>query len=114
MLEVAGQDYIKTAKAKGLPTVSIVGTHMIRNAILPIVTILGPIAVNILTGTLVVETIFAVPGLGSQFVTSILSNDYTMITGLAVFYAAILIVVMFFTDIVYGFVDPRIRLGKGR
>jgi oligopeptide transport system permease protein len=114
MLEVTGQDYIKTAKSKGLSTTTIVGKHMIRNAILPVVTILGPIAVNVLTGTLVVETIFSIPGLGNQFVTSILSNDYTLIMGLTLFYAAILIVVMFLTDVLYGFVDPRIRLGKGK
>jgi oligopeptide transport system permease protein len=87
---------------------------MIRNAILPVVTIIGPIAVNVITGTLVVETIFAVPGLGTQFVTSIVSNDYTMITGLTIFYASILIVMMFLTDLAYSFIDPRIRIGKGR
>ena len=114
MLDVASQDYIKTAKSKGLRTPTIVWKHMVRNAILPVVTILGPIAVNVITGTLVVETIFVVPGLGTQFVTSIYSNDYTMITGLTIFYAAILIVVMFLTDIMYSFIDPRIRLGKGR
>jgi oligopeptide transport system permease protein len=114
MLDIAGQDYIKTAKSKGLQTTAIVWKHMIRNAILPVVTIIGPIAVNVITGTLVVETIFAVPGLGTQFVTSIYSNDYTMITGLTIFYASILIVVMFLTDIIYSFIDPRIRLGKGR
>lgn len=114
MLEVMNQDYIKTAKSKGLSTSTTVGKHMIRNAILPVITILGPIAVNVLTGTLIVERIFSVPGLGSQYVASIYSNDYTMITGLTLFYAAILIVVMFLTDIIYGFVDPRIRLGKGK
>jgi oligopeptide transport system permease protein len=87
---------------------------MIRNAILPVVTIIGPIAVNVITGTLVVEKIFAVPGLGTQFVDSIVSNDYTMITGLTIFYASILIVVMFLTDMIYSFIDPRIRLGRGR
>jgi oligopeptide transport system permease protein len=114
MLDVMHQDYIKTAKSKGLSTSNIVGKHMIRNAILPVVTILGPIAVNLLTGTLVVERIFSVPGLGNQFVTAIYSNDYTMIVGLTLFYAAVLIVVMFLTDIAYNFIDPRIRLGKGK
>lgn len=114
MLDVASQDYIKTAKSKGIGGNAIVWNHMIRNAILPVVTILGPIAANVVTGTLVVETIFSVPGLGHQFVQSILTTDYTMIAGLAIFYAAILIFVMFITDIAYGLVDPRIRLGKGR
>jgi oligopeptide transport system permease protein len=114
MLDIASQDYIKTAKSKGLQTTAVVWGHMIRNAILPVVTIIGPIAVNVLTGTLVVESIFAIPGLGTQFVTSIVSNDYTLITGLTIFYASILIVVMFLTDLAYSFIDPRIRLGKGR
>ncbi|MFC5699762.1 ABC transporter permease [Cohnella faecalis] len=113
MLDVASQDYIKTAKSKGIATGRVVFTHMVRNAILPVVTIMGPIAVNLVTGTLVVEKIFAVPGLGSQFVSSITSSDYTMIMGLTIFYAAILIVVMFLTDIAYGLIDPRIRL-EGR
>jgi oligopeptide transport system permease protein len=110
MLEVSSLDYIKTAKSKGLSTRAVVSGHMIRNAILPVVTILGPIAVNVITGTLVIEKVFAIPGLGSQFVSSITTLDYTMITGLTIFYAAILIVVMFLTDVVYGLVDPRIRM----
>jgi len=114
MLEVAGTDYIKTAKSKGLSTRVIVGNHMIRNAILPVITILGPIAVNVITGTLVVESVFSIPGLGYQFVSSITTLDYTMITGLTIFYASILIAVMFLTDIAYGLIDPRIRMAGGR
>lgn len=113
MLDVLNLDYIKTARSKGLNRFAIVWKHTIRNAILPVVTILGPIFVNVITGTLVVERIFSVPGLGEQFVASVYSNDYTMITGLTIFYAAVLMVVIFITDIIYGFVDPRIRLGKG-
>ncbi|WP_442603755.1 ABC transporter permease [Paenibacillus sp. KN14-4R] len=113
MLDVMQNDYIKTAKSKGLAQVSIVKNHMIRNAILPVVTVMGPIFVNIITGTFVVELIFSIPGLGRHFVTSIQSNDYTMITGLTIFYAAILIAVLFVTDIIYGLVDPRIRIAKG-
>lgn len=114
MLDVLNQDYIKTAKAKGLSKTATVFKHTIRNAILPVITILGPIFVNLITGTLVVERIFSVPGLGTHFVTSIQSNDYTMIAGLTIFYSAILVVVIFLTDILYGFIDPRIRLAKGR
>ncbi|MBO9600164.1 MAG: ABC transporter permease [Cohnella sp.] len=114
MLEVSSLDYIKTAKSKGLTTRQIVFGHMFRNAILPVVTILGPIAVNVITGTLVVENVFVIPGLGYQFVSSITTLDYTMITGLTIFYAAILIVVMFLTDIAYGFIDPRIRMSGRR
>lgn len=113
MLDVLNQDYIKTARAKGMNKLSIVWKHTIRNAILPVVTILGPIFVNTITGTLVVERIFSVPGLGEQFVASVYSNDYTMICGLTIFYAVVLMTVIFITDIIYGLVDPRIRLGKG-
>ncbi|NQX57668.1 ABC transporter permease [Paenibacillus qinlingensis] len=113
MLDVLNQDYIKTAKSKGLSTLTVVVKHTIRNAILPVITIIGPIFVNVITGTLVVEQIFSVPGLGKHFVSSVYSNDYTMISGLTIFYSAILIVVIFITDVVYGLVDPRIRLGKG-
>jgi oligopeptide transport system permease protein len=113
MLDVLNQDYIKTARAKGLSKLTIIWKHTIRNAILPVVTILGPIFVNVITGTLVVEQVFAVPGLGKHFVTSVYSNDYTMIAGLTIFYSAILIVIILLTDILYGLIDPRIRLGKG-
>ncbi|MDF2963443.1 MAG: oppB2 [Paenibacillus sp.] len=113
MLDVLNQDYIKTAKAKGLSQRTIVVRHTLRNAILPVVTVLGPVFVNLITGTLVVEQIFVVPGLGKHFVQSIYSNDYTMITGLTIFYSFLLVVVLFVTDILYGFVDPRIRLAKG-
>ncbi|WP_442603750.1 ABC transporter permease [Paenibacillus sp. KN14-4R] len=113
MLDVQSQDYIKTAKSKGLSKMSIVKNHMVRNAILPVVTVLGPIFVGVITGTLVVEQIFAVPGLGKHFVKAVTSNDYTMITGLTIFYSVLLIVVIFITDVIYGFIDPRIRLGKG-
>lgn len=114
MLDVLNQDYIKTAKAKGLSNVAIVFKHTIRNAILPVITLLGPIFVNLITGTLVVEKIFSVPGLGTYFVQAIYSNDYTMIAGLTIFYSAVLVIVLFVTDILYGFIDPRIRLAKGR
>ncbi|WP_135548559.1 ABC transporter permease [Paenibacillus cymbidii] len=114
MLDVLNNDYIKTAKTKGLSGSSIVWRHTIRNAILPVVTILGPVFVNVVTGTFVVEKIFAVPGLGTHFVSSVSTNDYTMIAGLTIFYSAILVVVLFLTDLLYGLIDPRIRLGKGR
>lgn len=113
MLDVLNLDYIKTARSKGLSQRAIVVRHTLRNAILPVVTVLGPVFVNLITGTLVVEQIFVVPGLGKHFVQSIYSNDYTMITGLTIFYSFLLVVVLFLTDILYGFVDPRIRLAKG-
>ena len=90
MLDVLNQDYIKTAKSKGLSTLTVVVKHTIRNAILPVITIIGPIFVNVITGTLVVEQIFSVPGLGKHFVSSVYSNDYTMISGLTIFYSSII------------------------
>ncbi|WP_434512086.1 ABC transporter permease [Desulfitobacterium sp. AusDCA] len=114
MLDVINSDYIKTAYSKGLSQTTVIFKHTLRNAILPIITILGPIAVNVITGTLVVEQIFAVPGLGKYFVQAVYSNDYTLIMGLTIFYSLLLIVTIFLTDIAYGFIDPRIRLAKGR
>jgi len=113
MLDVTNQDYIKTAKSKGLGQTKIVWGHMIRNAMLPVLTIFGPAFVNVITGTIVVERIFGVPGLGNQFVNAVVQNDYTMIAGLTIFYSVLLVAVIFLTDILYGFIDPRIRLGKG-
>jgi oligopeptide transport system permease protein len=112
MLEVVNQDYIKVAKAKGLSPFAIVRRHQIRNAILPIVTILGPITAAILTGTFVIESIYAVPGMGKYYVLGIQNLDYSQILGLTVFYGAFLVLANFIVDIVYGFIDPRIRLDR--
>lgn len=114
MLEVVGQDYIRTAKAKGLSPVQITWRHGIRNAILPVVTILGPTIANITTGTFVAERMFGIPGLGRYFVESIYNRDYPVIMGTTVFYSAILLFMTFLVDIAYGFIDPRIRLTRGR
>lgn len=114
MLDVLSQDYIKTAKAKGLSPDATVWKHTIRNAIIPVITALGTITVNLITGTLIVEQVFAVPGLGKHFVQAIYSNDYTMIAGLTIFYSAILMIALFIVDVAYGFIDPRIRVSKGR
>jgi oligopeptide transport system permease protein len=110
MLEVVGQDYIKTAKAKGLSPVEITTKHQIRNALLPIVTILGPVTATLLTGGFVVETVFAIPGLGQYFVRSMQNLDYPMILGTTIFYGSFLIIMNFVVDIVYGLIDPRIRV----
>ncbi|HWR11890.1 MAG TPA: ABC transporter permease [Rectinemataceae bacterium] len=112
MLEVVGQDYIKVARAKGLSTTKIVWRHQIRNAILPVVTILGPITAAILTGTFVIESIYAIPGMGKFYVLGIQNLDYSQILGLTVFYGAFLIAANFLVDLLYGFIDPRIRLDK--
>lgn len=113
MLDVINQDYIKTARSKGLSQKVIIWRHTIRNAILPVVTVLGPLSASILTGAFVVEKIFNIPGLGQFFIMSVQASDYTMISGLTVFYGAVLIIANMLVDIAYGFVDPRIRLTKG-
>lgn len=112
MLEVVGQDYIKTAKSKGLSNFRITTRHEIRNAIIPIITIMGPTVAAILTGTFVIESIFAIPGMGKYYVDSINANDYTLIMGMTIFYGAVLILANMIVDILYGIVDPRIRVDK--
>ncbi|WRP08122.1 oligopeptide ABC transporter permease [Rossellomorea aquimaris] len=114
MLEILNSDYILLAKAKGISQTSTVVKHAVRNALIPIVTILGPMTVGVMTGSLVVERIFAVPGLGEQFVLSINTNDYTVIMGITLFFSALFIGVIFLVDILYGIIDPRIRLAGGK
>jgi oligopeptide transport system permease protein len=113
MLEVLGQDYIVTARAKGISEKDVVNKHIIRNAMIPVVTMLGPLAVAIMTGTLVIEKIFTVPGLGEQFTKSILVNDYSVIMGVTLMYSALFISIVFIVDILYGIIDPRISLKGG-
>lgn len=110
MMEVMGQDYIVTAESKGLSPFKIVTRHQIRNAILPIVTVLGPITASILTGTFVIEQIYAVPGIGRFYVSAINDLDYSMILGMTVFFGIFLVTANFIVDIVYGIIDPRIRI----
>ncbi|AKA68722.1 ABC transporter permease [Clostridium scatologenes] len=109
-LEVIGQDYILTARAKGVSEFNLIWKHIIRNAILPAITILGPQIAAILTGSFVIETIFSIPGLGSNFVTSISNRDFTMIMGMTIFYAALYILALLIVDILYALADPRIRV----
>ena len=110
MLEVVSADYIRTAVAKGLRPREIVWRHQIRNAIFPVLTILGPVIASVLTGSFVIETIFAVPGLGRYFVIAMQNLDYTLVMGLTVFFGAFLIAVNFLVDVAYGLIDPRIRI----
>ncbi|NSL51466.1 oligopeptide ABC transporter permease [Calidifontibacillus erzurumensis] len=114
MLEVLEEDYILTAKAKGLSNKAIIFKHMLPNAIIPVVTILGPMAVNIITGSLVIEKIFAIPGLGEQFVLSIMTNDYPVIMATTLLYGALFIIIILIIDLLYGLIDPRIRLSGGK
>ena len=112
MLEVLTEDYVKTAKAKGLPTWRIIWSHQVRNAIIPMIPSLGMEIVSILMGSFVVEQIFAVPGIGAFFVTSVQSLDYTMTLGLTVFFGVFVVAANFIIDLIYGLVDPRIRIAK--
>lgn len=112
MLEVTMQDYIKTARAKGLDEGRIIWSHQIRNALIPVLTMLGPMVASVLMGTFVIEKIFAIPGLGQHFVNSITGLDYTMTMGLTIFYGTFLVFANFLVDIAYGIVDPRIRITK--
>ena len=108
LLEVMGQDYIRTARAKGLSEFNVVVRHALRNALIPVITVLGPTVANLITGSFVIESIFALPGLGVHFVSSIANRDYTTIMGVTVFYAAFLIAMVFIVDIFYCLIDPRI------
>ncbi|WP_345242255.1 ABC transporter permease [Pontibacillus salipaludis] len=112
MLETLTQDYIKTARAKGLSPFKIVVKHALRNALMPVVTILGTLLAGILTGTFVIEKIFAIPGMGKYFVQGINQRDYPVIMGTTVFYSTFLVMMLFLVDIMYGVLDPRIKLHK--
>jgi ABC-type dipeptide/oligopeptide/nickel transport system permease component len=112
MLEVTGADYIRTARAKGVSPTGIFFGHQLRNAVLPVITVLGPAIAAITTGGFVVEQVFAIPGLGRYFVQAVHQLDYTVIMGLTVFYGAYLVFMVILVDIAYGLIDPRIRVGK--
>lgn len=110
MLEQNNSDYVKMARAKGLGKWKVVFKHSLRNALLPVVTYLGPLAAGVITGSFIIEQIFAIPGLGRHFVTSITNRDYTVIMGTTVFYSIILLFAVFIVDILYSIIDPRIKL----
>lgn len=110
MLEIVNADFVRTAKAKGVPATQIFSRHQLRNAILPVVTVLGPQIAIITTGGFVVEIIFAIPGLGRYFVQAVQQLDYTVIMGTTVFYGAFLVFMVILVDLIYGFIDPRVRL----
>lgn len=110
MLDVMQQEYIKTARAKGLANWDVIMKHAIGNAILPVLTYLGPLAAALLTGSFIVETIFAIPGLGKYFVTSIYNRDYTVILGVTIFYSALVVGFNLLVDLLYPFVDPRVTM----
>lgn len=109
LLEVMGQDYIRTARAKGLTEFAVVAKHALRNALIPVVTVLGPTIAGLLTGSFVIERIFAIPGLGFYFVNSVSQRDYTTIMGMTIFYAAFLMAMVLLVDLFYCLIDPRIK-----
>lgn len=113
MLEVLRQDYIRTARANGIKEITVMARHAVRNALIPVVTYVGPMMAAIMTGSFVVERIFALPGMGGYFVESITNRDYTTIMGITVFYAAFYIIMILIVDISYAMIDPRIRFEKG-
>ena len=110
MLEIVNSDYVRTAYSKGLPPTRIFLKHQLRNAILPVITVLGPSIAAITTGGFVVELVFAIPGLGRYFVEAVQQSDYTVIMGTTVFYGAFLVSMVIVVDLLYGLVDPRVRL----
>ena len=110
MLDVMGQDYIRTARAKGVSTFKAIFKHALRNAILPVITYLGPLLASLMTGSFIIEKIFNIPGLGSEFVGAITSRDYPMIMGTTIFLAVFIIIMNVIVDIAYKIVDPRINL----
>ncbi|GGH70205.1 peptide ABC transporter permease [Compostibacillus humi] len=111
MVEVMGSNYIKTARAKGIGEVGIVFKHGLRNALIPLITVIGPMAVSLMTGSMVIEQIFAIPGIGEQFVNSVIMNDYPTIMGTTLLFAALFVAIILIIDLLYGLIDPRIRIG---
>lgn len=114
MIDVLGSDYITLAKAKGASNFEVAFKHGLRNALIPVITVLGPLTVSLMTGSLVIEQIFGIPGIGEQFVKSITVNDYSVIMGTTLLFSFLFIVIVLLVDILYGIIDPRIRLAGGK
>lgn len=114
MIEVLNSDYILLAYAKGVPQYKIIFVHALRNALIPVITVIVPMTASIMTGTLTIENIFGVPGLGDQFVRSIATNDFSLIMAITILFSSFFIVSIFVVDILYGIIDPRIRVKGGK
>src|ERR671916_1488821 len=114
MLEIMGQDYITLAKAKGLSGLAVTIRHILRNSLIPLVTVVAPLTVYVITGSLGVEKIFSVPGIGEQFVTSVFVSDYSMILGTTLFFSVMFILALLIQDLLYGIIDPRIRVSGAK
>ena len=109
LVETLGEDFVRTARAKGAPESAVVAKHTLRNSLLPVLTVMGPLIAALLTGSFVVEYVFAIPGMGRFFITAVTDRDYPLITGATMVYTAILVVANFMVDLAYGWIDPRIR-----
>jgi oligopeptide transport system permease protein len=112
VLEVLRYDHVTTARAKGLPNRTVIGRHVVRNSLIPVLTVVGPAFAGLITGTIIIERVFGVPGMGRLFIDSITSRDYPVIMGVTLFYAFIIVMSNLAVDIAYGFVDPRIRTSQ--
>jgi ABC-type dipeptide/oligopeptide/nickel transport system permease component len=112
MIEVFSMDYVKTAASKGLSPRKVILKHCLKNALFPVITYIGTLTANIITGSFIIEKIFGIPGLGQWYINSVNSRDYTVISGLNIFFSAIFLFCIFFVDILYGILDPRIKWGK--
>jgi ABC-type dipeptide/oligopeptide/nickel transport system permease component len=110
LLDVLNQDYIRTARSKGLRERSVIYRHALRNSLLPVVTILGPLLAAVLTGTFVVELVFAIPGLGDTFVTSVTTRDYNLLVGVTILYSVFLVIANILVDVAYMWLDPRVHV----
>jgi len=113
LVEVLGSDYILLARSKGLTNAQVIFRHALKNALIPVITIVGPLMITLLTGSLVIEKIFGVPGVSFMLVEGVMRNDYFVILGVATFYSALYIIILIITDILYGIIDPRIRISGG-
>ena len=109
MIDVLGRDFIRTARAQGLSTSTLVRVHALRPAMLPVLSYMGPAIAAILTGSVVVEEVFGIPGLGQFFVRGALNRDYTLVLGIVIFYATLIVFLNLLVDILYGVIDPRVR-----
>ncbi|HZG66347.1 MAG TPA: ABC transporter permease, partial [Herpetosiphonaceae bacterium] len=109
MLEIKRQDFIRTARAKGLSEARVISQHMVRNGLIPVITVLGPALADLVTGSFIIESIFGVPGIGAELVKAIAARDYSMIMGITLFFALLVAVANLAVDLSYGLLDPRIR-----
>ena len=112
MLEVSRQDYVRTARSKGVPEIKVIGKHMVRNAVLPVITYLGPLVAALMTGSFAIERLFMIPGMGRYFVNAVSDRDYTVIMGLTIFYGAFIMLCTLLVDIAYAIIDPRVKLDR--